>query len=178
VRQYPYLAEDKPMANLYPENLYFEDAEVGTSCLAGPYLVTKSEIIQFAKQYDPVPRHIDEEAAARSIFGGLTACSAHTFSIFILLTTRLQPRLHVLAGMGWDEVRLPNAVRPDDELDLETSVLEKRESKSKSDRGIVRTRVLLRNQRRETVLECTSNILVARRPDANAPTRAEKTDGP
>jgi acyl dehydratase len=175
---YRYLAGANPMSNLYPENLYFEDAEVGTSCLAGPYLVTKSEIIQFAKQYDPVPRHIDEEAAARSIFGGLTACSAHTFSIFILLTTRLQPRLHVLAGMGWDEMRLPNAVRPDDELNLETSVLEKRESKSKSDRGIVRTRVLLRNQRRETVLECTSNILVARRPDANAPTRVEKTGSP
>ena len=51
------------MANLYPENLYFEDAEIGTSLLAGPYLVTKSEIIQFAKQYDPIPRHIDEQAA-------------------------------------------------------------------------------------------------------------------
>src|SRR5260370_37000874 len=119
LRQYPYLAEDKPMANLY-----FEEAEIGTSCTAGPYLVTKSEIIQFAKQYDPVPRHIDEEASARSIFRGLTACSAHTFSIFILLTTRLQPRLHVLAGMGWDELRLPNAVRPDDALDLTSSGLE------------------------------------------------------
>jgi acyl dehydratase len=50
--------------------LYFEDAEIGTSCTAGSYLVTKNEIIRFAKQYDPVPRHIDEEAAARSIFGG------------------------------------------------------------------------------------------------------------
>ena len=58
-------------------NLYFEDVEVGTSCSDGPHLVTKSEIIQFAKQYDPVPRHIDEEAAARSIFGGLTACLLH-----------------------------------------------------------------------------------------------------
>ena len=172
LRQYPYLAEDKPMANLY-----FEEAEIGTSCTAGPYLVTKSEIIQFAKQYDPVPRHIDEEAAARSVFGGLTASSAHTLSIFILLTTRLQPRLHVLAGMGWDELRLPNAVRPGDGLDLKTTVLEMRESKSKSDRGIVRSRVLLRNQRHETVLECIGNILVARRPDANAPTRIEKTGG-
>jgi acyl dehydratase len=150
-------------------NLYFEDTEIGTSCTAGPYLVTKNEIILFAKQYDPVPRHLDEEAAARSVFGGLTASSAHTFSIFILLTTRLQPRLHVLAGMGWDELRLPNAVRPGDELDLESTVLEMRESKSKSDRGIVRTRVHLRNQRRETVMECYSNILVARRPDTNAP---------
>jgi len=151
-------------------NLYFEDVEVGTSCSAGPHLVIKSEIIQFAKQYDPVPRHIDEEAAARSIFGGLTASSAHTFSMYILLGTRLQPRFHVLAGLGWDELRLPLAVRPGDELDLETTVLEMRESKSKPDRGIVRNRVFLRNQRRETVLECKTNFFVARRPNVNAPT--------
>ena len=68
--------------------------------------------------------------------------------------------------MGWDELRLPNAVRPGDELDLETTVLEKRESKSKSDRGIIRNQILLRNQKRETVLQCISNILVARRPNA------------
>ena len=80
--------------------------------------------------------------------------------------------------MGWDELRLPNAVRPGDELDLETTVLEMRGSKSKSDRGIVRSRVLLRNQRRETVLECIGTVLVARRPEANAPTRIEKTGGP
>jgi acyl dehydratase len=159
-------------------NLYFEELEIGTRSMAGPYLVSKDEIIQFAKQYDPIPRHIDEEAAARSIFGGLSASSAHTFSIFILLTTRLQPRLHVLAGLGWDELRLPKAVRPGDELDLETTVLEMRESKSKADRGIVRSRVLLRNQGRETVLETISKIFVARRQDANAPPRIEKTGGP
>jgi acyl dehydratase len=65
---------------------------------------------------------------------------------------------------------LAHAVRPSDELDLETTVLEMSESKSKPDRGIVRTGVLLRNQRRETVLDCTSTVLVARRSDANAPT--------
>src|SRR6476661_6457207 len=52
-------------------NLYFEELEIGTRSAAGPYLVPKDKIIQFAKQYDPVSRHIDEEAAARSIFGGL-----------------------------------------------------------------------------------------------------------
>ena len=148
--------------------LYFEDAEIGTTCKAGPYLVSKEEIMQFAKQYDPVPRHIDEEAAARSIFGGLTASGVHTFAVFISLTSKLQPRLHVLAGMGWDEVRLPNPVRPGDELNLETIVLEKRESKSKSDRGIVRSQVRLRNQKSEIVLQCFGNILVARRPDTGA----------
>ena len=99
-----------------------------------------------------------------SIFGGLTACSANTFSIYILLTTQLQPRFHVLAGMGRDELRLPTPVRPGDELDLESIVLEKRESKSKSERGIVRNQIRLRNQRSEIVLQCISNILVARRP--------------
>ena len=85
--------------------LYFEDVEVGDSFAAGPYRVTKSEIIRFAQQYDPVPEKIDEEAAARSIFGGLTACGPHTFSIYILLTSQLQPRLHFLGGLGWDELR-------------------------------------------------------------------------
>jgi acyl dehydratase len=154
--------------------LCFEDVEVGDSYTAGPYRVTKSEIVRFAQQYDPVPEKIDEEAAARSIFRGLTACSPHIFSVYILLTSQLQPRLHFLGGLGWDELRMPNAVRPDDELDLDLIVLEKRESRSKSDRGILRLRIILRNQRRETALECLVAVLIARRP--NAPTDIERTD--
>ena len=150
-------------------NLYFEELEIGTRSTAGPYLVLRDEIIRFAKQYDPTPRHIDEEAAARSMFGGLTASGAHTFAIFIFLSSQLRPHFQVLAGLGWDELRLPNAVRPGDELDLETAILEMRQSKSRSDRGIVRNRILLRNQRRQTVLECIASILVARRPDPSAP---------
>ncbi|MBR0844345.1 MaoC family dehydratase N-terminal domain-containing protein [Bradyrhizobium liaoningense] len=149
-------------------SLYFEDAQIGDQRKAGPHLVSKDEIIQFAKQYDPRPFHVDEEAAARSVFGGLSASGAHTFAIFISLTSKLQPQLRVLAGMGWDELRLPNAVRPGDELDLESIVLEKRESRSNPDRGILRDQIRLRNQRGETVLQCFSNILVARRPDAEA----------
>jgi len=143
-----------------------------------PILSLKDEIIQFAEKYDPRPFHIDEAAAARSVFAGLSASAAHTFAIFYSLTNKLHPPIRAIAALGYDELRLPNPVRPDDELDLDVRVLEKRESKSKSDRGIFRFRAFLRNQRRETVLECISNILVARRPHANAPTRIEKTDGP
>jgi acyl dehydratase len=146
--------------------LYFEDVEVGHRCTAGPYRVTKDEIIRFAERYDPVPENIDETAATRSIFGGLTACSPHTFSIYILLTTQLQPKLHFLAGLGWDELKMPNAVRPDDTLDLELTIVEKRESKSKSDRGVLRLRIYLRNQRVETVLGCIVTVLIRRRPNA------------
>ena len=145
-------------------NWYFEDAEIGAIHKAGRYLVSKEEIIQFAKQYDPLPFHVDEEAAAHSIFGGLIASGSHTFAIFVSLLHKLQPRLNPLAGLGFDELRMPSPVRPGDELDLEAIVLEKRESKSKPDRGIVRFQIRLRNQRSEIVLQCISNLLVARRP--------------
>jgi acyl dehydratase len=149
-------------------NLYFDELQIGSRSAAGPYLLSKDEIIGFATKYDPIPRHIDEEAAARSLFGGLTASGSHTFAIYILLTGQLQPHFQVLMGLGWENVKLPNPVRPGDKLDLEMTVLEMRPSKSKSDRGIVRNQNLLRNQKRETVLECISNIFVARRSEANS----------
>ena len=149
-------------------NLYFEELEIGMRSAAGPYLLSKDEIIRFAKQYDPIPRHIDEEAAAQSVFGGLTASGSNTFAIYILLSSQLQPHFQVLMGLGWEELKLSNPVRPGDQLDLEMTVLEMRESKSRPEWGIVRNRNLLRNQKRETVLECISNIFVARRPGTPA----------
>ncbi|MGX9432300.1 MULTISPECIES: MaoC/PaaZ C-terminal domain-containing protein [Bradyrhizobium] len=149
---------------------YFEDVEVGDSQKAGPYSVSKEEIIQFAKRFDPRPFHIDEAAAARSVFGGLSASAAHTFAIFISLTNELQPQVRAIAGLGYDELRLPNAVRPGDDLYLEATTLEKRESKSRPDSGIVRGQFRLRNQKGETVLQCVGNGLVARRPDAKGST--------
>jgi len=151
-------------------SLFFEETEVGDRRTAGPYFVSKDEIVEFATKFNPQPFHIDEQAAARSVFGGLTASSAHTFSILISLLGKAQPSLHFLAGLGWDELRLPTPVRPGDELYLEATVLEKRESASNSDRGIVRTQIHLRNQKREIVLQCMSTVLVARRPDAKSST--------
>jgi acyl dehydratase len=100
----------------------------------------------------------------------LTASNAHTFSILISLSSKTQPSLRVMAGLGWDELRLPTAARPGDELSLEASVLEKRDSKSNSDRGIVRNQMHLRNQKRDIVLQCINTVLVARRPDAKSST--------
>jgi acyl dehydratase len=147
--------------------LYFEDIEIGSLRTSGPYLVSRDEIVEFAKKYDPQPRHVDEDAAAHSVAGGLTAAGSHTFAIYTALTRGIQPRMHTLAALGWDEVRLPNPVRPGDQLTLEGTFLEKRESRSNPDRAIVRTQIRLRNQKGETVLQCISNILVAKRPAAS-----------
>src|SRR3954453_3111765 len=119
-------------------NLYFEELQIEIRSAPGPYSLSKEEIIRFAKQYDPIPRHIDEELAAQSVFGGLTASGSHTFAIYILLSGQLQPHFQVLMGLGWDELKLTNPVRPGDALDLEMTVLELRPSKSKPDWGIVR----------------------------------------
>ncbi|UQD75317.1 MaoC family dehydratase N-terminal domain-containing protein [Bradyrhizobium japonicum] len=149
--------------------LYFDEAEVGRLRTAGPYQVSKDEIIEFAKKFDPQPFHIDEEAAARSVFAGLTASSAHTFAILISLLSKTQPfSLRVLAGLGFDELRLPTPVRPGDELGLDVTILEKRETKSHPDRGIVRNQIHLRNQKREIVLQCIGAVLVARQPVASS----------
>ena len=145
--------------------VYFEEAEIGHSRTAGPYPVSKDEIMEFAKKYDAQSFHIDEEAAARSVFKGLTASAAHTFAILISLASKTQPfSFRVLAGLGWGELRLPVPVRPGDELILEVTVLEKRKLKSNSDRGIVRNQFHLRNQKRETVLQCINTLLFPRRP--------------
>ena len=84
------------------------------------------------------------------------------------MLSKTQPSLRVMAGLGWDELRLPTAVRPGDELDLEVTVLEKRESKSNSDRGIVRNQMHLRNQAPEIVLQGINTVLIARRPDVKS----------
>ncbi|MBR0817338.1 MaoC/PaaZ C-terminal domain-containing protein [Bradyrhizobium liaoningense] len=149
--------------------LYFDEAEVGRLRTAGPYQVSKDEIIEFARKFDPQPFHVDEEAAARSVFAGLTASSAHTFAILISLLSKTQPfSLRVLAGLGFDELRLPTPVRPGDELGLDVTILEKRETKSHPDRGVVRNQIHLRNQKREIVLQCIGTVLVACRPVANS----------
>lgn len=81
--------------------LYFEEAEVGKLRTAGPYRVTKNEIIEFAQKFDPLPIHTNEEIAARSVFSGLIASSAHTFAILISLLSKTQPySLRIVAGLG------------------------------------------------------------------------------
>ncbi|WP_225125327.1 MULTISPECIES: MaoC/PaaZ C-terminal domain-containing protein [unclassified Bradyrhizobium] len=72
----------------------------------------KEQIIEFAQKFDPLPIHTNEEIAARSIFSGLIASSAHTFAILISLLSRTQPySLRIVLGLGWDELRLPAKIR-------------------------------------------------------------------
>jgi acyl dehydratase len=144
--------------------LYLEDLHVGQRFESATLAVTADEIKAFARQFDPQPFHLDENAAARSLLGGLAASGWHTAALTMrLLVGGGAPIAGGVIGAGV-EVRWPRPVRPGDELQVVSEVLEITPSRSKSDRGIAVLRSETRNQRGEVVQVLTSKLMVPRRP--------------
>lgn len=134
-------------------SIYFEDLEEGQTAEFGSYEVTEAEIIRFAEQYDPQVIHTDPEAATDSVYGGLIASGWHTTAICMrLVVDHHVSKSSALGGLGVEELRWPNPVRPGDVLSVEWTVLGKRRSESREDRGIVTTDVRVRDQAGEEKL--------------------------
>lgn len=144
-------------------NKYFEDFTVGSSETFGNYLLTKDEIIEYAKKWDPQPFHIDEEKAKQSIFKGLTASGSHLFAISSFLIMQRDINIIVLAMLGIEKLQFKLPARPDDQLSLTHECITKRESKNKKDRGIVQNRTTLKNQKNDIVLTYIDNMLIAKK---------------
>ena len=146
---------------------YLEDYVPGLTVDCGSFSISEAEIIAFAKEYDPQPFHVDPVAAADGPFGGLIASGWQTTSLMMRLLVEhfLSPETS-LGSAGVDEIRWPSPVRPGDTLHVRASVLEARRSKSKPDRGIVRSLAEVTNQHDETVLRMTAiNFVLLRNPD-------------
>ena len=145
---------------------YFEDFVVGQVFEpSGRVRMEKDEIIAFAKQYDPQPFHLDEEAARKSIFGRLVASGWHTAAVTMSLIARSENKqVGGTIGLGFDELRWPMPVLPGDELRIETEVLEMRPSKSRPDHGLMKMRTRTLNQHGQVVQEVIGNAMVPRRP--------------
>jgi acyl dehydratase len=143
---------------------YLEDYAVGQVFRTGRVQIDKDQILAFAKQYDPQPYHLDEQAARKSVFGGLAASGWHTAALTmrLLVDSEFRPANGIL-GVGFDELSWPRPVRPGDELYAESEVLEVRPSKSRPDRGLIRVRTTTLNQDGEPVQIYTGNLLVPRR---------------
>lgn len=133
--------------------LHFEDFRAGEAIDLGSYRVTRREILEFAERWDPQPFHTDEEAARESIYGGLIASGWHTCAMAMrMLCDSVLLRAASLGSPGVDEVRWLLPVRPGDTLHGRMTVLETRPSRSRPDRGIVRSRWEVRNQDDEVVM--------------------------
>ena len=144
--------------------MFFEDVEVGKKRTKSvTYQVKKEEIIEFARHWDPRSFHIDEVAAVSSVFGGLVACSAHIFSILSWFGTHGKKRTESMAALGFDKLGMHHPVRPSDTLSCSFECLEKRESYSKQDRGIVRTLATISNQQNIEVFSAIVTTMVAKR---------------
>ena len=149
---------------------YFEDYVEGASLEYGQITLSADEIIEFARRYDPQPIHIDPDAAARGPFGGLIASGWHTAAVMMrLLADNFISHVAGMASPGVDEVRWLLPVRPGDALSISVTVLEARRSRSKPDRGIVRTHVEVLNQKKEIVMTLRPvSIFRCRSPEITA----------
>jgi acyl dehydratase len=148
------------------DDRYFEDYVPGAVYEYGYVTVTEADILDFARQFDPQPMHVDPEFAARGPFHGLIASGWHTAGIMMrMFVDHYLSRVASLASPGLDELRWPAPVRPGDSLRLRATVVEARRSRSRPDRGLVRTQSELFNQNDEVVLRVTAmNIIGARTP--------------
>jgi acyl dehydratase len=147
-----------------PGALFFDDASVGQVFETGTHRVTEERLLSFAAEFDPQPQHQSEQAARLTPFGGLVASGWHTASIMMGLIVSSRAPLWVGAmGIGVDELRWPVPVRAGDVLRVRTELIERRESRSRPDRGIIRMRSAVLNQRDETVMTATHTIMVLRR---------------
>lgn len=147
-----------------PAPLYLDDLRVGQRFTSATRAVNEAEIKSFAREYDPQPFHLDNEAAQATIFEGLAASGWHTMAMTMrLLVDGGMPIAGGIVGAG-AEITWPRPTRPGDVLHVESEVVEITPSRSKPDRGMVTMKSETRNQRGEVVQHFVGRIVVPKRP--------------
>lgn len=148
--------------------LFLDDLHVGQRFISRSHVVDVDQIKRFAAEFDPQPFHLDEDAAANSLFAGLVASGWHTAALTMrLLLAGGVPVAGGIVGVG-GEIAWPRPTRPGDELEVVSEVVEIRPSRTKPDKGIVVVRNETRNQRGEVVQVLTAKLVVPRKPQASA----------
>jgi acyl dehydratase len=154
------------MANKNAGGLTLDDVTPGQRFTSAPHIIDAGQIKAFAREFDPQPFHLDEEAAKDTFFGGLAASGWHVAAITMkLLVGDAAAFEGGLIGAG-GEISWPKPTRPGDVLTVESEVLEVTPSRSRPDRGIVTMRSETRNQRGEVVQVFTAKVVVPRRVEA------------
>jgi acyl dehydratase len=124
--------------------LYLEDIHVGQRFASRPHPLDAEQIKKFAAEFDPQPFHLDDAAAATSLFGGLAASGWHTAALTMRLLVESVPLADGLVGAEL-ELAWPRPTRPGMTLQVFSEVVEIRPSRSKPNMAIV----TLRNETRD-----------------------------
>ena len=148
--------------------IYLDDLQVGQKTYFGSYKVTREEVLDFARKYDPQPFHLSDEAAAKTHFGRLAASGWHTCAMSMAVIARhvVETEQAGLGSPGVDELRWLKPVFPGDTLHVSSEIVEVRPSRSKPDIGSYRTAITVLNQDDEPVMTFTSIVLARRRSEA------------
>jgi acyl dehydratase len=143
--------------------LYFEDMVVGTKAAFGVYAVTREEVVEFASRFDPQPFHLNDEAAAQTFFGRMSASGMHTCAMTMKMMVDHWQQGNPVASLGSpgvDNLRWIKPVYPGDILRLETELVEKRQSQSKPEMGFIKSRVSVFNQKDDVVMTMVTNGII------------------
>ena len=140
----------------------FEDPG-GTRLISSTHRVTADAIMEFARAFDPQVFHLDPKSAQQTLFGGLAASGWHTAAVSMRLFVDAMDVAGGIIGMGVDELKWPNAVRPGDELRVEIEILDARLSKSRPGYGIIRIRNVTKNQHDEVVQSFMASAMLPMR---------------
>jgi len=148
---------------------YFEDLVIGAETDFGSYHVTREEVLDFARKYDPQPFHLSDEEAAKTHFGRLAASGWHTCAMTMAVIARhvVDNDQEGLGSPGVDELRWLKPVYPGDTLHVRGKLIEKTPSRSKPEIGSFRTETTVTNQDDVPVMRFTSIVLIRRRPGAS-----------
>jgi acyl dehydratase len=150
--------------------IYWEDFKVGDTAEIGSHTFTAESIVEFARQFDPQPMHLDRAAAKEGFFGTLTASGWHVCAVAMRLKVDAYlNRSKAMGSPGVDEIRWLLPVREGDVIRYTRTVLESRPSKSRPHIGLVRQRWDAFNQRGEQVMTSTGWGMFGRRPAAESP---------
>jgi acyl dehydratase len=144
---------------------YWEDLTEGERFTCRPVAFDRGGIVAFGKEYDPLPFHVDGEAAGRSIFGDVIASALHTVSACTRVVVEAHGDIAILSGLSIDEIHAFHPVRPGDVLTVEGRWIGLRRSRGKPDRGIAGLKCTVMNRKGEIVMEYGYRYLVACRPN-------------
>ena len=146
--------------------IYFEDLVVGAEREFGTYDVSREEVLEFARKYDPQPFHLSDEAAAKTHFGRLAASGWHTAAMTMAVIARrvIEDQQAGLGSPGIDELRWKKPVYPGDTLHMFGKIIEKTPSRSRPEIGSFRAQNTVKNQDGEIVMTFISIVLMRRRP--------------
>ena len=145
------------------KRLYLDDLHLGLRFTSRTYVIDEAQIKAFARQFDPQPFHLDDEAAKHTMFAGLAASGWHTAAITMRLL--VESGLPLAGGIIGAEGKLtwPKPTRPGDTLQVESEIVAITPSRSRADRGTATVRSLTRNQKNEVVQDLTAKLVVPRR---------------